>query len=149
VPSSYRVRDRISKKDDPFLLNLIKENLRRYPSAEPWTDERILDMLNKSSRVLILVSEKDQCLGFLSWIERMPTLRLGLCVLDQNIQEQGIAKRYYRKLETSFRKKGFTRIELYVDKLNTRAIKLYQYLGFRKEIAMPFAKSILMYKKLI
>ena len=149
MPSSYRVRDRIAKKDDPFLLDLIRENLSHYPSARPWTDERILNMLNKSTRVIVLVSEKDQCLGFLSWTERLPTLQLGLCVLDQIIQERGFAKSYYQSLEASFRKNGFTQIELYVDKLNTRAIKLYQQLGFRKQISMPFAKSLLMYKKII
>ncbi len=145
----FKFRDRIPKKDNKFLLRLIKRNLGHYPSAQGLSDKRILEIMNGYSRVVMLTTTRGKRIGFLSWTEKKPILFLELCVLSEQYQGKGIASHYLHTLEQYAIERNFTTMQFYVDKVNTEAYELYRRFGFIPLPTPPYAPTILMQKRLM
>ncbi|HJV44532.1 MAG TPA: GNAT family N-acetyltransferase [Bacillota bacterium] len=142
----FRIRNRIPHKDDPFLLQLIQENLASYPSSYGLTEDKVIHLLNKHTRVVLLTTKKGVRIGFLSWTEKPPVMILELCVIDRKYQGQGIATYYIQDLENYARHRDFTTLRFYVDLKNEEAQKLYKRFGFTPKRINPFTSTVLMEK---
>ena len=144
----FRFRNRIPQKDDPFILKLVQENLGRYPSSYGMTEDKVIELLNKHTRVVLLTAKKGEQIGFLSWTEKANVMILELCVIDRLYQGQGIATHYMADLEKYATRRGFDTLRFYVDLKNEEAQKLYQRFGFSPKRINPFTGTLLMEKKL-
>jgi|GEM_PF-2331478 len=148
MKKNWRIRRRISELDDLYLLSLIKENLGHYPSSHGFTDEKIIDLLNKYTEVVLLISKTSGRIGFLAWTEKAKIMLLELCVLEPRYQGKGIATFFIRRVESRARKQGFSSIRFYVDRNNDRAQRLYQRFGYTVKRFNWLTNTILMEKQL-
>lgn len=144
-----RFRERIPLKDDKYLLHLIKRNLGHYPSAKGLSDNRILELLNKYSQVILFTELNGKRVGFLSWTEKEKILFLELCVIEEKYQRKGIATHYLQHLEQYAIRRQFESLQFYVDKKNIEAYELYCRFGFYPLPTPAYAPTILMEKKLL
>jgi ribosomal protein S18 acetylase RimI-like enzyme len=149
VRSPFRIRNRNPQYDDPYLLQLIKENLGHYPSSFGLTDDKVLSLLNEHTRVILLTTKSGERIGFLSWTEKRNIMVLELCVIEKKFQRHGIASHYMKRLEGFARRKGFDTMRFYVDLKNEAAQKLYRSFGFKAKRTNPFTGTILMEKRIL
>ncbi|RXT13603.1 GNAT family N-acetyltransferase [Ammoniphilus sp. CFH 90114] len=142
-------RNRIRKKDNRYLLRLIRRNLGHYPSAQGLSNKRILELMDEYTRVILFTTPSGERVGFLSWTEKENILFLELCVLEERYQGKGIATSYLKRLEKYALGRKFNTLQFYVDKQNNEAYELYKRFGFYPIPTPPQAPTILMEKKLL
>jgi len=125
---------------DPALIPLTHPN----PNAEALlrTDTVSIDELEKRivRKQIYLIHLQDQLIGAIDYQvnptylykKDADTAWLGIVIGEETARGRGIGAQALRYIETQIKLAGIKRIELGVFEFNTRAIKLYQKVGYQE-----------------
>lgn len=136
-------------EDQPFLLKL-SERLGDFP-VPPWRTSAeigaadhaiLLAALNRPSRestIRVAETPEGQPLGYVfvttreDYFTRQPHAHVEILAVAPEAEGRGIARVLMQAAEDWSREQGYTRVTLNVFATNTRALGLYEHLGYRPE----------------
>lgn len=122
IPGFVEFRHK-SKKESPF-LNDSNVELATDQQSEYSTDDK----------KAYLLKDKGNIIGqlFIKYHPKTNTVGLGLISVLQEYQGKGYAKKLLALVDQYAKEKKAKEIELYVDKANDTAMKVYEKMGYKK-----------------
>ncbi len=104
--------------------------------------ETIPDGVHKNQKNYKLISFNDEILGVVDYLTHYPekdTVLIGLLIIKNNKQKQGLGTKIFRYLENSFKNKNFLKIRIGVLVDNQIGLSFWKKQNF-KEIERKFLK---------
>jgi [ribosomal protein S18]-alanine N-acetyltransferase len=116
------------------LLNALGASDAEYFHPHPFTDEAIESIIhNVHQDLYYILAEGTNVLGYgmlRGWDEGYSVPSLGIAI-HPRARGIGLGKAFMHFLSAAARRKGATRVRLRVKRGNTRAVKLYESLGYK------------------
>ncbi len=126
----------ILRNMSPAELLAVRELELLVQPDDPWSLTIFSDCLRVGYPAWVLMAE-DVLVGFSILMFAAGEAHLLNIAIQPTWQGQGLAKRLVRAMMDFSQQKGCTRIYLEVRPSNTRAIKLYEHLGFQYDGVRP------------
>jgi len=141
--------ERITKKDFPFIVRVLKKEFIKEPYNEPWTQgtalTRVKEALKYSSETCFLIKYRGKRVGFIlgsdycyfdgrrCFIEEF--------AIDSKYQNKGIGSKALKMFVEKMKSNGFAAVVLSSHK-KARAFNFYKKLGFKETGWMVLEKGL-------